>query len=100
MSHLGSLWAGSLGVTFESLLGHFNSFCVSVDLGARPLHNSCTGAKWGCIGAKVVLGGATDSWETLAPWGPNDLLHPPLITFVEILPFWAISQVSGFPIPV
>ena len=23
------------GVTFESLLGHFHSFCVSVELGAR-----------------------------------------------------------------
>ena len=37
MSHLGSL----LGVTFESLLGHFNSLGVSVELGARPLHNPC-----------------------------------------------------------
>ena len=27
-------------VTFESLLGHFNSFWVSVELGARPLLNS------------------------------------------------------------
>ena len=25
---------------FESLLGHFNSFCVSVELGGRPLHKS------------------------------------------------------------
>ena len=32
-----SLWGGTLEVTFEPLLGHFNSFCVSVDLGARPL---------------------------------------------------------------
>ena len=35
---LGSLWGGTLEVTFESLLGHFKSFCVSVELGARPLH--------------------------------------------------------------
>ena len=34
-----SLWAGTLGVTFESLLGHFNPFCVPVELGGRPLHN-------------------------------------------------------------
>ena len=27
-------------VTFESLVAHFNSFCVSVELGARPLHKS------------------------------------------------------------
>ena len=39
LSYLGSLWGGALGVTFESLLGHFNPFWVSVDLGARPLHN-------------------------------------------------------------
>ena len=39
MGHLVSLWAGTPGVTFESLLGHFNSFCVSVGLGGRPLHN-------------------------------------------------------------
>ena len=38
MSHLGSLWGGTSGVTFESLLGHFNSFCVSVQLGGRSLH--------------------------------------------------------------
>ena len=38
LSHLNSLWGGTLGVIFESLLGHFNSFCVSVELGARPLH--------------------------------------------------------------
>ena len=37
LSHLGSLWGGALGVTFESLLGHFNPFWVSVDLGARCL---------------------------------------------------------------
>ena len=31
---------GHFGVGLpESLLGHFNSFCVSVDLGARWLHN-------------------------------------------------------------
>ena len=29
-----SLWGGTLGV----ILGHFNSFCVSVELGGRPLH--------------------------------------------------------------
>ena len=28
---LASLWGGTPGVTFESLLGHFNSFCVSVE---------------------------------------------------------------------
>ena len=39
MSHLGSLWGGTPKVTFESLLGHFNSFCASVELGGRPLHN-------------------------------------------------------------
>ena len=37
-----SLWRGTLGVTFESLLGHFNSFWISVELGARPLHNRRT----------------------------------------------------------
>ena len=34
---LGSLWGRSGRVTFESLLGHFNSFCVSVELGGRRL---------------------------------------------------------------
>ena len=38
LSHLKSLWSGTPGVTFESLLGHFISLCVSVELGARPLH--------------------------------------------------------------
>ena len=28
------------GVTFESILGHSNSFCISVELGARPLLNA------------------------------------------------------------
>ena len=37
-----SLWGGALGVTFKSPLGHFNSFWVSVELGARWLPNS----KW------------------------------------------------------
>ena len=37
---LASLWGGPPRVTFESLLGHFNSFCVSVELGARPPHNT------------------------------------------------------------
>ena len=32
---------GHFGVGLpESLLGHFNSFWVSVEFGARPLHNS------------------------------------------------------------
>ena len=35
----GSLWDWSAGVTLEWLLGDFSSFCVSVALGARPLHN-------------------------------------------------------------
>ena len=39
MSHLGSLWGGTPGVTFESLLGHFNSLFVSLELGGRRLHN-------------------------------------------------------------
>ena len=39
LSHLGSLRGGTPKVTFESLLGHFNSFCASVELGGRPLHN-------------------------------------------------------------
>ena len=34
-----SLWGRSAGVTFESLLGHFNSVCVSGELGALPLQN-------------------------------------------------------------
>ena len=37
LSHLGSLWGGTPGATFESLLGHFKSFCVSVRLGGHPL---------------------------------------------------------------
>ena len=37
LSRLGSLWGGSLGVTFESLLGHSTSFCISVKLGLCPL---------------------------------------------------------------
>ena len=36
----GSLWGRSARVTFESLLGHFNPFWVSVDLGARWLPNA------------------------------------------------------------
>ena len=41
----GSLWGRSARVTFESLLGHFNSFCVSVELGGRPLHNPCPSSR-------------------------------------------------------
>ena len=37
--NFGSLWGRSAQVTFESLLGHFNSFWLSVELGARWLHN-------------------------------------------------------------
>ena len=37
LSHLGSLWGGALGVTFGPLLGHFDSVCVSVELGACSL---------------------------------------------------------------
>ena len=40
MSHLGSLGGGTPKVTLKPLLGHFNSFCVSVELGGHPLHNS------------------------------------------------------------
>ena len=29
-SHLGLLWGGTPGATYESLLGHLHSFCVSV----------------------------------------------------------------------
>ena len=28
LSYLGSIWGGIQGVTLESLLGHFNSFCA------------------------------------------------------------------------
>ena len=35
-----SLWGRSARVTFESLSGHFNSFWISVELGARPLHST------------------------------------------------------------
>ena len=35
LSHLGSVWGGAPGATFESLLCHFNSSWVSVELGAR-----------------------------------------------------------------
>ena len=44
LSHLGSLGGGTPQVTFESLLGHFNSFCVSVELAWRPFHNQNTDA--------------------------------------------------------
>ena len=40
LSHLGSLWGAARRVTFESLLGQFNSFWASVDLGARWLPNA------------------------------------------------------------
>ena len=40
LSHLNSLWGGTPGVPFESLLGRFDSFCVSGELGGRPLHNT------------------------------------------------------------
>ena len=39
----GFLWGRTPGVTFESPLGHFNSFWVSVWLGGRPLHNANIG---------------------------------------------------------
>ena len=40
LSHLGSLLGVGLEVTFGSLLGHFNSFWASIELGARPLLNA------------------------------------------------------------
>ena len=45
---LGVTLRWDLGVTFESLLGHFNSFCGSVELGARPLLKTRWGLK-GCL---------------------------------------------------
>ena len=36
--NFGSLWGRSAQITFESLLDHFNFFCVSVCLGGCPLH--------------------------------------------------------------
>ena len=66
MSHLASLWGGTPGVTFESLLGHLASFCVSVVLGARPLHN-----------AKKLLGDFSDVVEShqLQPNNPRILVR-------------------------
>ena len=42
-SILGHFWGRSARVTLEWLLGHFNSFCVSLPLGARPLHKTSFG---------------------------------------------------------
>ena len=39
-AYLRSLWGRSTRASFESLLGHFDSFCVSVELGACPLHKT------------------------------------------------------------
>ena len=81
----GSLWGRSARVTFESLLGHFNSFCASVELGGRPLHNF-RGAWRPYTFSRLKSrhsGGAT---EPLRPrWRPPpDLTHPdPILT-----PFW------------
>ena len=38
---------GTPKVTFEPLLGHFNSFCASVELGGRPLHKSLQSSRPG-----------------------------------------------------
>ena len=48
-------------------------------------------------GAKQVLGGAKDSWETFCSLGPKDLLHPPLTTFRDVPLFRQFFQVRGFP---
>ena len=39
LSHYDSLWGGTSGVTCESLLGHFFTSHVLVQLGAHPLLN-------------------------------------------------------------
>ena len=39
LSHLGSLWGGTQESLLSHFLGHFNSCCVSVELGGRPLYN-------------------------------------------------------------
>ena len=61
-----SLWGRSARVTFESLLGHFNSFCVSVDLGARWLHkhreNTLKSLKIPWKHPEVTLKNAWNSW--------------------------------------
>ena len=49
LSHLGSLWGG----TFEFLLGHFNSFCVSIELGARPLCPWLLQTAWLTVGSAI-----------------------------------------------
>ena len=65
--------------------------------GPREQEASCSGAQWGCTGAKECLGGAKDSWETFAPWAhqksQRHLLHPPLTTFGDF-PF-----LGNFPRP-
>ena len=50
-SSLGHFGGRSAQVTFKSLLGQFNSVCVSAKLGARPLHNfKC---QFGCLSLGV-----------------------------------------------
>ena len=71
LSHLGSLGGGTPKVTFESLLGHFNSFCFSVELGGRPLHNGCVSCER-CLGpsgrfCKPSFGHSTVSTELDRP---------------------------------
>ena len=63
LGHLVSLWAATPGVTFESLVGHFNSFCVPVELGGRPLHKprhdlmaNSRGRQGGCERFLIQLG--------------------------------------------
>ena len=67
MSHLGSLGGGTPGVTFESLLGHFNSFGVSVELGARPLHNPRSAVGHSEV-PKALQEHCLGHFGALAPW--------------------------------
>ena len=81
------VWARSAGVTFESLLGHFKSFCVSAELGARPLHNVMDRhmASFPCSGVRILgfaslcpaivgtrrIGANPEKSDLVNFWGPD-----------------------------
>ena len=55
-----------------------------------------TGAKQGCTGAKQVLEGARDPWETFAPWGSKRPFAPSRNHFREFPVFDPLCQAAWF----
>ena len=81
-----SLWGRSARVTFESLLGHFNSFWVAAKLGVRWLHNT----KNATALESIVF---CNRWIRSRPGKPNQRKgqNEKFMIFAHFCEFWCFS---------